>query len=282
LGLVRRPDKTDLREPGVLRNPNRLKTMRLPDKVAIVTGSAQGLGRVIALVFAEEGARVVLNDVDAAALQNTLQEVRAGGHAALAVHADVSRADDVERMVQRAVDEFGRVDVLVNNAGGALHTPRKIEDVEEEHWDRVVDVNLKGAFLCSQAVIARMRSQGTGGKIVNISALAGRSFATLAGAPYTSAKAGIGGLTRHLAREVGPDGICVNAVAPTVMLTGERVRGLWEARSEEDRRRVLQSIPLRRLADPREVAAAVLFLASDDASYITGVTLDVNGGRFMS
>ena len=255
--------------------------MRLNDKVAIVTGSGKGLGRVIALSMAEEGARVVINDVDAESLHNTRQEMTRLGRTVLSVQADVIHAEQVDRLVERTVDTFGRVDILVNNAGGALHTPHRIEEVREEHWDKVVDVNLKAAFLCSQAVIARMREQGTGGKIVNISALAGRSYATLAGVQYTSAKAGIGGLTRHLAREVGPDGINVNAVAPTVMLTGERVKGLWEARTEEERRRVIESIPLRRLADPREIATVVAFLASDDASYITGVTLDVNGGRFM-
>ena len=185
-------------------------------------------------------------------------------------------------MVQKAIDTFGRIDILVNNAGGALHTPHKLEEVDEKDWDKVVNINLKGAFLCSQAVIAQMRKQGTGGKIVNISALAGRSYATLAGVQYTSAKAGIGGLTRHLAREVGPFGINVNAVAPSVMLTGERVRGLWEAKTEEERKKVIEEIPLRRLAEPREIARVVVFLASDDASYVTGVTLDVNGGRFMT
>jgi len=255
--------------------------MRLQGKVAIVTGSGKGLGRVIALTLAEEGARTVINDVDPEALETTLQEMKRLGHTVLSVQADVGNAQQVDQMVRKTVDAFGSVDVLVNNAGGALHTPHKIEEVGEEHWDSVINVNLKAAFLCSRAVIAQMRKQGTGGKIVNISALAGRSYATLAGVQYTSAKAGIGGLTRHLAREVGPDGINVNAVAPTVMLTGERVKGLWEARTEEERRSVIESIPLRRLADPREIATVVAFLASDDASYITGVTLDVNGGRFM-
>jgi 3-oxoacyl-[acyl-carrier protein] reductase len=255
--------------------------MRLNGKVAIVTGSGKGLGRVIALTLAEEGTRTVVSDVDDQAMESTAEEIRRLGREALAAQADVTRRDQVEAMVQKAVDTFGRVDILVNNAGGALDTPHEIDQVAEEHWNRVVDVNLKGAFLCSQAVVARMRQQGSGGKIINISALAGRSYATLAGVQYASAKAGIGGLTRQLARELGPEGIHVNAVAPTVMLTGERVQGLWEAKTEEQRKRVIESIPLRRLADPREIARVVVFLASEDASYVTGVTLDVNGGRFM-
>jgi len=255
--------------------------MRLAEKVAVITGSGGGLGRVIALTMAEEGARIVLSDVDEGALEKTAEEIRGLGRDVLSVLADVTDAVQVEQLVQRTVEAFGRVDILVNNAGGTLHTPQQIEQVEEEHWDRVVDVNLKGAFLCCRAVLAQMRRQGPGGKIVNMSALAGRSYATLGGVQYASAKAGIGGLTRQLAREVGPDGINVNAVAPTVMLTGDRVRRLWESRTEEQRRRVIESIPLRRLADPKEIARVVVFLASDDASYVTGVTLDVNGGRFM-
>lgn len=256
--------------------------MRLKDKVAMITGSAKGLGRAIARTMAEEGANVVISDIDEVALKATAAEMEASGWPVLAVSVDASDKKQVEEMIQKTVTRFRRIDILVNNAGGSLHTPHKIEEVGNEDWDKVINVNLKGAFLCSQAVIVRMRKQGTGGKIVNISALAGRSYATLAGVQYSSAKAGIGGLTRHLAREVGPDGINVNAVAPTVMLTGERVKGLWEARSEEEKRKVLEEIPLRRLAEPEEIARVVVFLASDDAGYITGVTLDVNGGRFMS
>jgi NAD(P)-dependent dehydrogenase (short-subunit alcohol dehydrogenase family) len=256
--------------------------MRLTGKVAIITGSGGGLGRVIALTMAEEGAKIVLCDVDKGALEKTAERVRGLGQDVLSVPTDVTNAAQVEHLVQKTVEAFGRVDILVNNAGGGLHTPHQIEQVEEEHWDRVVDVNLKGAFLCCRAVLAQMRRQGPGGKIVNLSALAGRSYATLGGAQYASAKAGLGGLTRQLAHEVGPDGINVNAVAPTVMLTGDRVKSLWESKTEEERRRVLESIPLRRLADPKEIARVVVFLASDDASYVTGVTLDVNGGRFMS
>jgi NAD(P)-dependent dehydrogenase (short-subunit alcohol dehydrogenase family) len=231
--------------------------------------------------MAEEGAKVVLCDVNEEALKTTTAEIEQMNKLVLAVMADVSNKSQVQKIVQQVVDTFGRIDILINNAGGALHTPSKIEEVDIEHWDKVINVNLKGAFLCSQAVIAQMRRQGTGGKIVNISAMAGRTYATLAGVQYTSAKAGIGGLTRHLAREVGPDGINVNAVAPSVMLTGDRVKKLWESKPEEERKKVIEDIPLRRLADPKEIARVVVFLSSDDASYITGVTLDVNGGRFM-
>lgn len=256
--------------------------MRLKDKVAIVTGSAQGMGKAIAICLAREGARLVINDVNQSLLQNTAPEIEKISAPVIAIQADISDKRQVDEMIRKTVETFGRIDILVNNAGGALHTHNRIEEITIDDWEKVININLRGAFLCSQAVIAQMRKQGTGGKIINMSAMAGRSYATLAGVQYTCAKAGVGGLTRQLAREVGPDGINVNAVAPTVVMTGERVRRLWEAKSEQARKRTIESIPLRRLAEPEEIGRVVAFLASDDASYVTGITLDVNGGRFMS
>ncbi|MFV2081227.1 MAG: SDR family NAD(P)-dependent oxidoreductase, partial [bacterium] len=149
-------------------------------------------------------------------------------------------------------------------------------------WDKVVDVNLKGTYLCCQVVVGQFRKQGDGGKIVNISALAGRWLGSLAGCHYTAAKAGVIGLTRHLAHELGPEGIYVNCIAPTITLANERVRNLWNAREDKYREKILSEIPLGRLSVPEEVAAGVIFLCSDEASYMTGVTLDINGGRFFS
>jgi NAD(P)-dependent dehydrogenase (short-subunit alcohol dehydrogenase family) len=148
--------------------------------------------------------------------------------------------------------------------------------------DKVVDVNLKGTFLCCQVAVEQVRKQGGGGKIVNVSALAGRWLGSLAGCHYTAAKAGVIGLTRHLAHELGPEGIYVNAIAPTITLASQRTTDLWDARSDEYKAKVLSEIPLRRLSTPQEVAAGVIFLCSDEASYLTGVTLDINGGRFFS
>jgi NAD(P)-dependent dehydrogenase (short-subunit alcohol dehydrogenase family) len=172
------------------------------------------------------------------------------------------------------------VDILINNAGGALNTPYILQEIEEEDWNLVVDVNLKGAFLCCQAVIPEMVKQG-GGAIVNISALAGHWRASLAGVQYVAAKAGVEGLTRQLAYDWGRFGIRVNAVAPTVTLTGDRVKSLWEAKSEGEKQKVLSNIPLGRLGTPEEVASVVVFLASHESSYITGITIDVNGGRYL-
>lgn len=254
--------------------------MRLKDRVAIVTGSMGGLGRVYALALAKEGAKVVINDVNQKGIDETVEEIKVLGRKCMGIIADISDKAQVDSMVKKVVEKWGRIDILVNNAGGALHTPARFEDVTEKDWDKVMDVNLKGAFFCCKAVLPYMIRQG-GGRIINISALAGRTAASLAGIQYTSAKAGLGGLTRHLAKEMGKYEIYVNAVAPGITLSGSRVEGLWNAKSEEEKRRVLASIPLGRLGKGEDIANVVVFLASDEASYITGTTIDVNGGRFM-
>lgn len=193
---------------------------------------------------------------------------------------DVTNKSQVRDTVQEIVERYGGIDILVNNAGGALHTPHLLEEIEEQDWDLVVNVNLKGAFLCCQQVIPGMVEKG-GGSIVNISALAGHWRASLAGVQYTSAKAGLEGLTRQLAYDWGPKDIRVNAVAPTVTMTGERIKSLWDKKEEAEKERILTQIPLRRLCTPAEIASVVVFLASDESSYITGTTVDVSGGRYL-
>jgi len=253
---------------------------RLKDRVAIVTGSGRGMGKAIAEALAREGAWVVICDILEGEIQNTVGELLSKGHKAMGLKVDVTSKAQVQQMVQDVKEAWGRIDILVNNAGGALNTPYLLHEIEEKHWDLVLNVNLKGAFLCCQAIIPEMVEKG-GGAIVNISALAAHYRASLAGVQYTAAKAGVEGLTRQLAWDWGPKGIRVNAVAPTVTMTGERVKGLWEQKDEEERQRTLSQIPLRRLGTPQEVAAAVVFLASDEASYITGICLDVVGGRYL-
>jgi NAD(P)-dependent dehydrogenase (short-subunit alcohol dehydrogenase family) len=193
---------------------------------------------------------------------------------------DVTNKAEIANLVKEIKKLWGSVDILINNAGGALNTPYVLEEIEEKDWNLVVDVNLKGTFLCSQAVIPEMVRQ-KGGVIVNISALAGHWRASLAGVQYVAAKAGVEGLTRQLAYDWGKYGVRVNAVAPTVTLTGDRVKGLWEDKSEEEKKKVLSDIPLGRLGTPEEVASVVVFLASDESSYITGITIDVSGGRYL-
>jgi len=253
---------------------------RLTDRVAIVTGSARGFGLAIAEGLAAEGAKVVLTDIFMEGVQTAVDGLKAKGYQAMGVKVDVSNKAEVQEMVRKVKEAWGGIDILVNSAGGGLGTPFELHQIEEKHWDLVVNVNLKGTFFTCQAVIPVMAERGKGA-IVNISALAAHYRATMAGVQYTAAKAGVEGLTRQLAYDFGPQNIRINAVAPTVTMTGDRTKGLWEAKSAEEREKTVANIPLRRLSEPSEVVAAVVFLASDEASYITGITLDVVGGRYL-
>lgn len=253
---------------------------RLKGKIALVTGSAQGMGYAIARAIGMEGALPVILDINEEMVEKAVAALKSQGIEAKDWILDVTVKSRVREVVAEIAATCGSIDILVNNAGGALHTPHILSEIEESDWDLVVNVNLKGSFLCCQQVIPVMVKQG-GGSIVNISALAAHWRASLAGVQYTAAKAGVEGLTRQLAYDWGASGIRVNAVAPTVTITGERVKGLWDDKEESERERILKQIPLRRLSTPEEIAAAVVFLCSDEASYITGISLDVSGGRYL-
>jgi NAD(P)-dependent dehydrogenase (short-subunit alcohol dehydrogenase family) len=222
----------------------------------------------------------VLTDVFQEGLDQAVKTLEDKGYKAMGLKVDVTNKSQVQALAKTVKDSWGGIDILVNCAGGGLGTPFGLQEIEEKHWDLVVDVNLKGTFFCCQAVIPVMAEKKKGA-IVNISALAAHYRATMAGVQYTAAKAGVEGLTRQLAYDFGPDNIRINAVAPTVTLTGDRTKGLWEDKTAEERAKTVANIPLRRLSEPREVVAAVIFLASDEASYITGITLDVVGGRYL-
>ena len=183
------------------------------------------------------------------------------------------------RLINETLGTFGTVDILVNNAGGG-GPPWPLEQIDLDAWEREIRVNLTGAFLCSRAAIGEMKKKGWG-RIINMSSQAGRSGSELAGLTYASAKAGILGFTRQLARQVAPYGILVNAVAPGVIMSGERIEKKWQERSEAERQEMLRAIPLGRIGTPEDVVPVVLFLASEGAGYITGAVIDVNGGRFM-
>jgi NAD(P)-dependent dehydrogenase (short-subunit alcohol dehydrogenase family) len=243
-------------------------------KTALVTGSGQGMGRAIATVLAQRGANVVINDVDAANADATADDLRQLGVETLAVPASVIDAAAVRAMVATIVERFGGLHIVVNNAG--VLRPTRVIDIPEDEWDWVVDVNLKGTFLVSQAVLPVMQEQQWG-RIVNISSSAGRSVSTVGGAHYTAAKAGVLGFSRHLAKEVASYGITVNAICPGLFDT-EMVRAtIDEARADAYAR----SFPIQRLGLPEEVAELVAFLSSDRAAYITGASLDINGGDLM-
>jgi 3-oxoacyl-[acyl-carrier protein] reductase len=247
--------------------------MRLKDRVAVVTGAARGIGRGIALALAREGARVAACDLDLSLLDDLVSQVRAEGGQVLPLAVDVTCKDQIQRAVGQVLGQWGRVDILVNNAG--IYEVLPIEAISEEQWDRVLAVNLKGTFLCCQAVIPAMVQQGSG-CIVSIASSAGKSGGTLAGAHYSVSKAGVICLTKQLARELGPHGITANAVAP-----GRIDTPMIHLASDEENEAFRLRTPLGRLGTPEDVAGAVVFLASDEASFITGEIVDVNGGLLI-
>lgn len=253
--------------------------MPFSNKSVLITGSSAGIGRDIALSFARDGAKVVVNGRNREKVADVVHEIIAAGGIAVGVTADVSLKDQVTDLVRQTVKAFGTVDVLVNNAGGSRGA-RTVADLEEDDWDLVIAGNLKSVFLSSQAVIPAMKRQQSG-RIINISSQAGRALSTLAGPHYAAAKGGVIALTKHLANELAKDGITVNAVAPGVIKSGPNIDAVWEELSPERKQKYLEDIPLGRLGENREVVAAVKFLASDGAGYFVGATLDVNGGRWM-
>lgn len=247
--------------------------MRFLDQVVIVTGAAQGIGREIACAFAREGAYVAALDIDQGGLESLAAET--GGDRMMAIVADVTQSNDLTRAVDSVLTRWKRVDVLVNNAGG-FKALRRTEDIPEDEWDWILRFNLTSAFLLSKAVLPTMR-QRRYGRIVNVSSFVRGGVVTVT-SHYAAAKAGVLGFTRHLAREAGPEGITVNAVAPGVVST-ERYRSI---RSPAEIARTVETIPVRRLGESSDVANSVLFLASAEAAYVTGATLDVNGGFLMT
>lgn len=241
--------------------------MDLSGKVAIVTGSARGIGREIALRLAEAGANIVISDI--ADAEPVAEEIKKMGRQSLAVMTDVTSASDVAGLVEKAIEKFGRIDILVNNAG--IARDQLLMRMSDEDWEAVLNVNLKSVFLCTRAVLRHMVKQRWG-RIISISSIVG-----IVGNPgqanYASAKAGIIGFTKTIAREVGSRGITANAIAP-----GFIVSKMTEQLSEEQKGEMLKRIPLGSLGTPRDVAEAVAFLASEEARYITAQVLGVDGG----
>jgi 3-oxoacyl-[acyl-carrier protein] reductase len=249
----------------------------LTGKTAIVTGagSKHGIGRATALAFAKQGADVAVCDLNAEGVKEVSKEIKDLGRSSLALQVDVTSPESVEKVVQIVLKEWGHIDILANIAG--ITQPIKVIDTSPSDFDRIVAVNMKGTFLFSKAVIPYMMKQNYG-RIINMSSVsAKRGGGVFGGAHYSAAKAGILGFAKALAREVAPYNITVNSVAPGLVLTD--IRGGIEP--EEDQRKMAADIPLKRLGKPEEIAAAICFLASDEAAYITGEEIDINGGSHM-
>jgi 3-oxoacyl-[acyl-carrier protein] reductase len=246
--------------------------MRLKDKVALVTGSAQGIGREIALVFAREGADVVISDINMEKAAKTAAEIEALGRRSLALQLNVTDYANVEEAVNKTLDKLGKVDILVNNAG--ITKDGLLLRMSEADWDAVINVNLKGTFNCTKAV-SKVMIKSRSGRIINIASIIG-IIGNAGQANYSASKAGIIALTKTAAKELASRNIAVNAVAPGFIQTDMTAK-----LPEELKAKMLEAIPLNRLGDPSDVAHACLFLASEEAGYITGQTIVVDGGMVM-
>lgn len=244
-----------------------------PGRVAIVTGAGRGLGAAAAQALSDSGARVVLCDIDLPQAEAAAAGIRAAGGEAVALGNDISRPAETERVVQAALEQYGRLDILVNNAGIC---PRiSIDDMTEAAYDQIMDVNLKSIFFLSRAAGNAMKPNRAG-RIINVSSVGGRTGGIFNATVYSASKAGIMSMTKAFARHFAPDNILVNCIAPGTVNTR-----LMTNLPQQSLENAISGVPLKRLADPAEIAQVIVFLASEGASYMTGAVLDVNGGALM-
>ncbi len=243
--------------------------MRLQEQVALITGSARGIGKEIAMTFAQEGAKVVISDINKSAADATAEKFRSLGHDAISLACDVTNSADAEDMVNKILDKYSRIDILVNNAG--ITRDNLLLRMSVADWDAVINTNLKGAFICTK-VVSKFMLKAKKGKIISIASIIG-IMGNAGQANYAASKAGVIGLTKSVARELASRGITANAVAPGFIQTE-----MTEKLSEKAREAIYKQIPLGKLGTPHDVAQVCLFLASSDADYITGQTIVVDGG----
>jgi 3-oxoacyl-[acyl-carrier protein] reductase len=247
---------------------------RFQGRVALITGAAGGIGQAVCRRLAAEGAAIIATDLQAGMVEPLVDELRNTGARAVAHSVDVRDKSSAVQAINAGVKEFGRLDVLINNAGIFAQTP--LLEIQPERWDALLAINLRGVLVCSQAALEAMISDGRGGAIVNLASLAGQVGGVVAGADYAASKAGVVALTKSLAKVAAPYTIRVNAVNPGVIDTAMPAQFPPAARAK-----MIDDTPLKRMGRPEEVASAIAFLASDDASFITGTTLDINGGLYV-
>jgi NAD(P)-dependent dehydrogenase (short-subunit alcohol dehydrogenase family) len=254
--------------------------MRFRQKVALIAGAGSGIGRATAQMMGAEGGTIVGVDIDLESVERVLHDIRRAGATTQALQADALDADQVARTVQQIMEAHGRIDILVSAVGGSTIIARSnalVEELTLEDWQRLLTFNLNGTFLFCQAVVPIMKRQRSG-KIVNISSIAGRGLSENSSSAYATAKGGIIAFTRKLSFELGPFGITCNAIAPSQTLS-ERIHPHWERLTPEEQAAALRKTPLRRVALPEDQARVICFLASADADFVTGVTIDVTGGQ---
>jgi NAD(P)-dependent dehydrogenase (short-subunit alcohol dehydrogenase family) len=252
----------------------------MENKVVIVTGGADGIGKEIAKSFLSSHFDVAAFDIYEAHLKSTHSEYQELGNY-LPLLTDVTDEENVYASVKQVLAAFGRIDVLVNNAGGSMAVSQEIEEITAQDWDKVIHLNLRSTFLCTKAVLPAMKERRWG-RIINMSSMAGRGRSLFGGTPYAAAKAGIIGFTRQASKELGKYHITVNAVAPGLIISGDRIKDYWQNKKTEDERdHFLNSTPMGRPGMPQDVTGAVLFLSREAASYITGAVIDVNGGFWV-
>ena len=253
--------------------------MRFTDKIALITAAASGIGKATAEIIAAEGGVVVAVDTDQARLDKLTAALRDGGGRAHGHRADALDGAQVQTVVDAVVREHKRIDILVNAVGGSTVIAKPaapIDELPHADWKKLLDFNLEGTFNFTHAVVPVMRRQG-GGKIINLASIAGRGISDSSSSAYATAKGGIIALTKKLARELGPAGINVNAIAPSLTLT-ERLQPVWDSRTPAQQKDEIERTPLRRVAGAADQARVICFLASRDADFVTGVTIDVTGG----
>ncbi len=255
--------------------------MELKERIAIVTGGGQGIGEAISCAFGAAGAKVVVADIDPESARRVVDRIGESHSSGMAVKVDVANLSEVENMVKQVLEKFGRIDILVNNAGISPRNPKggrtPVYEINDDEWRRVFDVNLNGAFYCSRAVIPSMMKNRKGW-IINISSSVGKtgSGEGSSGAHYAASKAGLISLTQSMARELAAHGILVNAICPGLVKTAMRASS-----SDEVNKKLMETIPLKRFAEPEELANVAFILVSRSASYVTGEILDVNGGSLI-
>ncbi len=247
-------------------------------RVALVSGGADGLGRSIALALHGEGYAVGVLDLNEEKLARIESESHADDFAAF--KCNVTDEEAVLSCVHKMTEKFGRIDVLVNVAGGSLGISGKLEDISLADWNRVVGLNLTGTFICTKAVVPIMKKQKYG-RIINMSSMAGRSRSVFGATSYSASKAGVLGFTRQASRELAPEGITINAIAPGTVLSGERIASYWDKKPEEEKRQFFDANPSGRLGVNLDIVRGVLFLCHEDASYINGAVIDINGGMWV-